>query len=126
LLPEYEEHLQLYREKYNVTDLYFAPIIFNMAINRSCYNLYFYAKVAHHCDMALYFDTGRNFIYVNQEFIDDYKNNVNRNTKIHFALNDKYFKPISNPVYFPEGYVNYKQASNCDEVIEQLENSNYV
>ena len=126
LLPEYEHYLQVYKEKNNVIDLYFAPVIFDMVINTSAYDVYLYAKIAHNCDLALYFDSGRNFIYINQEFIDEYKNNINRNTKIHFAQTDIYFKPISNPVYFPEGYVNYIQASNCDEIIKKLENSNYV
>lgn len=126
LLPEYEHDLQIYKEQNNVTHLYFAPLIFDMVVNTSAYDVYFYAKVAHNCDLALYFDSGRNFIYVNQEFIDEYKNNINRNTKIHFARTDVYFKPISNPVYFPEGYVHFIQASNCDDIIEKLENSNYV
>lgn len=126
LLPEYEYDLQLYKMEHNVTDMYFAPIIFDMVINTSAYDVYFYAKVAHNCELALYFDSGRNFIYINQEFIDEYKNGINKNTKIHFARTEQYFKPISNPVYFPKGYVNYIQASNCDDIIEKLENSNYV
>ena len=128
LLPHYDNELQVYKSENNVTDLYFAPIIFNMVITTSSYDVYFYAKVAHNCDLALYFDTGRNFIYVNQEFIDEYKNNLKRSTKIHFSLcnGDGYFKRLTNPLYFPHGYVNYIQAYNCDDIIERLENSNYV
>lgn len=126
LLSEYEHDLQIYKEQNNVTDLYFAPLIFDMVINTSCYNVYFYAKVAHNCDMALYFDTGKNFTYLNQEFIDEYKNNINRNTKIHFGVDDKYFKALTNPIYFPDGYVNFIQAENCNSIIEKLENSNYL
>jgi len=126
LLPEYDHDLQVYKIENNITDMYFAPLIFDMAINTSSYEVYLYAKIAHNCDLALYFDSGRNFIYVNQEFIDEYKNNINRNTKVHFAISDLYFKPLSNPLYFPEGYVNYIQASNCDKILEILDNSNYV
>jgi hypothetical protein len=126
LLPEYEHDLQVYKEQNNVTDLYFAPLIFNMVIDTSSYDVYFYAKVAHNCDLALYFDTGRNFIYLNQEFIDEYKNNINRNTKIHFGIDDKFFKPLSNQIYFPVGYVKFIQANGGDEIVEKLENSNYV
>ena len=128
LLPHYDNELQVYKQENNVTDLYFAPIIFNMVITTSSYDVYFYAKVAHNCDLALYFDTGRNFIYVNQEFIDEYKNNLKRSTKIHFSLcnGDGYFKRLTNPLYFPEGYVNYIHAPDCDVIIEKLDNSNYV
>uniref|UniRef100_A0A6C0BVY8 Uncharacterized protein n=1 Tax=viral metagenome TaxID=1070528 RepID=A0A6C0BVY8_9ZZZZ len=126
LLPEYEHYLQVYKEKNNVIDLYFAPVIFDMVINKSCYNVYFNAKVAHNCDVVLYFDTGKNFTYLNQEFIDEYKNNINRNTKIHFGISNYYFNSLSNPVYFPEGYVNFIQAENCDTIIEKLEKSNYL
>ena len=128
LLPQYENDLQVYKQENSVTDLYFAPIIFNMVITTSSYDVYFYAKVAHNCDLALYFDTGRNFIYVNQEFIDDYNNNINRNTKVHFSLNDGdgYFKRLTNPLYFPEGYINFIKASGSDEMIEKLEKNNYL
>jgi hypothetical protein len=76
----------------------------------------------------LYFDTGRNFVYVNQEFIDEYKNNVNQSTKIHFSLTegDGYFKRLTNPLYFPEGYMNFIQANGGDEMIEKLEKSSYL
>ena len=126
LLSEYEHKLEVYKVENNLTDLYFAPIIFDMVINTSCYNVYFYAKVAHNCDLALYFDTGRNFTYVNQEFIDEYKNNIKRNTKIHIGINNYYFKNLSNPVYFPDGYVKFIQANGTDDIIQNLENSNYV
>ena len=126
MLSEYEYDLQIYKEQNNVTDLYFAPLIFDMVMNTSCYNVYFYAKVSHNCDVALYFDTGRNFTYVNQEFIDEYKNNINRNTKIHFGVSNYYFKGLSNPVYFPDGYVKFIQAHSSYDIIENLENSNYV
>ena len=126
LLSEYEHKLDVYKVENNLTDLYFAPIIFNMVMNTSCYNIYFYAKVAHNCDIALYFDTGKNFTYINQEFIDEYKNNINRNTKIHFGVSNYYFKGLSNPVYFPDGYVKFIQAHSSYDIIENLENSNYV
>ena len=87
-MPHYENELQVYKSENNVTDLYFAPIIFNMVITTSSYDVYFYAKVAHNCDLALYFDTGRNFIYVNQEFIDEYKNNLYQYPFYHHILDD--------------------------------------
>lgn len=126
LLSEYEHDLQVYKIENNVTDLYFTNVLFGIDINTSCYNIYFCAKICHNCDLALYFDTGRNFTYINQEFINDYNNNVNRNTKIHIGVDDKYFKALSNPIYFPHGYSNYIQAENCKGIIEKLENSNYV
>lgn len=126
LLADYEHDLQVYKIENNIIDLYFAPVIFHMVKNTSCYNVYFFAKVAHHCHVALYFDTGKNFIYVNQEFIDDYNKNINRNTKIHIGRNNYYFKNLSNPVYFPDGYVKFIQANGADDIIQKLDNSNYV
>lgn len=97
-----------------------------MVINNSCYNVYFYAKVAHNCDVVLYFDTGKNFTYINEEFINEYKNNIKRNTKIHIGMNTHYFKNLSNPVYFPDGYVKFIEANGADDIIKNLENSNYL
>jgi len=125
LLSEYENDLQVYKIENNITNLYFTNVLFKIDINYSCYNIYFCAKVAHNCDVALYFDTGRNFTYINQEFIDEYKNNINRNTKIHFGIDDKFFKPLSNQIYFPDGYVKFIQAENCDSITKKLETCDY-
>ena len=125
LLSEYENDLQVYKIENNITNLYFTNVLFKIDINYSCYNIYFCAKVAHNCDVALYFDTGRNFTYINQEFIDEYKNNINRNTKIHFGIDDKFFKPLSNKIYFPDGYVKFIQAENCHSIIKKLETCDY-
>lgn len=126
LLSEYEHDLQIYKEQNNLTDLYFAPLIFDMVINTSCYNVYFYAKIAHNSDIALYFDTGKNFTYINEEFINEYNNNVNRNTKIHIGVNNYFFKNLSNPIYFPEGYVKFIEANGGSDIIEKIEKSNYL
>jgi hypothetical protein len=126
-LSHYEHDLQVYKIENNIKDLYFTNVLFQMDINnKSCYNVYFCAKVAHNCDISLYFDTGKNFTYVNQEFIDDYNKNINRNTKIHIGLNDKFFKALANPIYLPESYMKFIQANGADDIIQKLENSNYV
>jgi hypothetical protein len=126
LLSEYQDDLQVYKIENNITDLYFTNVLFEIGINNSCYNVYFCSKIAHNCDLSLYFDTGRNFTYVNQEFIDEYKNNINRNSKIHIGIDNYYFKNISNPVYFPDGYVKFILANGADDIITKLENNNYV
>jgi hypothetical protein len=120
-LSEYNHEIALYKMIHNITDIYFTAQQFNVPINSSCYNVYYCAKVAHNCDLAIYFDTGKNFTYVNYDFIEEYNSGVNTNKKIHFGVNDYYFKNLSNPCYFPDNYASFVVTNNRDEIIQKLE-----
>jgi hypothetical protein len=120
-LSEYNNELALYKIIHNIKDIYFTTEKFNIQVNISCYNVYYCAKVAHSCDVAIYFDTGKNFTYVNYDFIQDYNNGVNTNKKIHFGVSNHYFKNLSNPSYFPNGYADFIETNDCNSIISYLE-----
>uniref|UniRef100_A0A6C0HAG5 Glycosyltransferase n=1 Tax=viral metagenome TaxID=1070528 RepID=A0A6C0HAG5_9ZZZZ len=127
LLPYCDEIIKKYKEENNLNNcLYFVTEMFNINIDASCYNVYFCAKVAHYSDIVLYFDTGKNFTYVNKEFLDDYRYNVIRNNKIHIGANDGYYKNLTNSIHIPDGYVKFIQANGGDDIVEKLEKSNYI
>lgn len=120
-LSEYNHEIELYKMIHGIRDIYFTTQQFNVPINSSCYNVYYCAKVAHNCDLAIYFDTGKNFMYVNYDFIEEYKSGINTNKKIHFGVHDYYFKNLSNPIYFPNNYASFIVASNSNDIIQHLE-----
>jgi hypothetical protein len=75
----------------------------NVATSR---DIYYIAKICDVCDLSIYFDTGRNLIYFNTEFMEDFKRHPNRNQKIHFstAKYDFYFKHLNRSEVVPNGY----------------------
>ena len=120
-LSEYNHEIALYKIIHNITDIHFTAEKFNIGVNTNCYNIYYCAKVAHNCDIAIYFDTGKNFTYINYDFIQDYSSGVNTNKKIHFGVHDYFFKNLSNPKYFPNGYAEFIKTDNCDNIISYFE-----
>ncbi len=127
LLPHSDEIIKKYKEENNFNScIYFVTEMFNIHIDKSCYNVYFCAKVAHYCDVVIYFDTGKNFTYVNKEFLDDYKNNIIRSNKIHIGAYEDYYKNIHSSIHIPDGYVKFILANGGDDIVEKLEKSNYL
>jgi hypothetical protein len=85
-------------------------------------DIYYNAKICDACDLSIYFDTGRNFIYFNTEFMDNFKRHPNRNQKIHFstAAYDFYFKNLNRQEVVPNGYATQYIAENFAEVRTHL------
>lgn len=121
LLSEHNHEIAIYKLIHNITDVYFTTEQFNIDVNPSCYNVYYCAKVAHNCDLAIYFDTGKNFTYINNDFIQEYNSGINTNKKIHFGAHDYFFKNLSNPSYFPNNYATFINADNSNDIIQHLE-----
>lgn len=120
-LSQYDNEVGAYKNNNLIKDLYFTHSKFNVGVDVSCYNVYYCAKVAHNCDLAIYFDTGKNFTYLNYDFLQEYSSGENTNKKIHFGITYHYFKSLSNPEYFPSGYVEFIQTNNCDNIISYLD-----
>jgi len=119
-LSQYDHEIERYKNNNNVKDLYFTNSLFNIDLNDSCYFVYYCAKVAHNCGLAIYFDTGKNFTYFNYEFLQEYSSGENTNKKIHFGVTDFFFKNLSKPEYYQNGYVEFVQTNNCDNIINYL------
>jgi hypothetical protein len=107
ILPNKEDSLINEIKKYNLKNIYFANDLFNLTIDNSYKNLYYYAKIAHYSDVAIYFDTGINFIYINDEFINDYKNNKNISLKLHCTNTGKYYSSLNLYQNILQNYVNF-------------------
>jgi len=69
-------------------NIIFVNDMFNLTLDDTCENVYYYILIASHCDISYYFDTGRCFLYLNSQFI---KNNPDGKIRIHFACNDYYY-----------------------------------
>lgn len=85
-------------------------------------DIYYTAKICDACDLSVYFDTGRNFIYFNTEFMDNFKRHPKRTQKIHFstAKYDFYFKNLNRPEVVPFGYATQYIADNFTDVETHL------
>jgi hypothetical protein len=85
-------------------------------------DIYYNAKICDACDLSIYFDTGRNLIYFNTEFMDNFKRHPNRNQKIHFSTDtyDFYFKNLNRQEVVPFGYATQYIAENFAEVQTHL------
>lgn len=125
IFPESDPHLISYILVHNINDVYFCnnfiPDILNDFNNYTA--LYYNSKICVNCDFSIYFDTGRNFIYFNRDFIDDFKTGRTSNLKIHFSTSrfDFYFKNLmKNTEITPTTYSTQYIADGVNDVIKHL------
>ena len=102
-----------------ITNIIFADDMFNLTFDEDCENIYYYAKIAQHCDTSFYFDTGRCFLYVNNEFIEN-NNNIHNCKRYHIA-NDRYHYDLFNKFY-EKPYSDLIGCNNYTNVIHFIRN----
>jgi hypothetical protein len=71
LLPNKDSELLSYKLNNIINDMYFMTDEFNLTIDNSCRNLYYCTKFGNMCDITISFDTGRNYLYMNDDFINN-------------------------------------------------------
>jgi len=122
LLPYKEVELLNYKLYNNVKDMYFMSDEFNLTIDTTCRNLYYCTKFGNMCDITISFDTGRNYLYMNNEFINDFNNKINNNKKYHFGSHDLYNKNLlNNRLFSPSNYVQFISAMNYNDVVNYID-----
>ena len=127
ILPEEDDLVISYINTYNINDVYFCSNFLDNSIDdfNSSSELYYRAKICVTCDFSIYFDTGRNFLYLNRDFLDDFKQMRTKNIKIHFSTStfDFYFKNLSSDkTVVPVDYATQYIAEGANEVIQHLSN----
>jgi hypothetical protein len=125
IFPESDPHLISYIIMHNINDVYFCnnfiPDILNDFNNYT--SLYYSSKICVNCDFSIYFDTGRNFIYFNRDFISDFKTGRSSNVKIHFSTQrfNFYFNNLmKNTEITPPTYATQYIADGVNDVINHL------
>ncbi len=123
ILPEEDPLLYGYIYANNIKDVYFCNKFISNTLDdyRDSSSLYYRAKICVNCDISIYFDTGRNFIYFNRDFI---KSDSGKNKKIHFSTSrfDFYFKNLAKHTEItPVNYATQYIANCADDVIIYLE-----
>lgn len=122
LLPNKDPELLNYKLNNNIESMYFMTDEFNLNIDSSCRNLYYVTKFGNMCDITISFDTGRNYLYMNDEFVNEYKDNKNNNKKYHFGSWDKYYNNLlNNKLLAPANYVKFIKAMNYQEIVNYVD-----
>lgn len=123
LLPNKDSELLCYKLFHNIDDIKFMTDEFNLTIDSSCKNLYYCTQFGNNCNVTISFDTGRNYLYMNNEFIKDFKNN-NTNKKYHFGTWDKFYNNLlNNKLLAPPNYVQFIKATNYVEIVNYIDNN---
>jgi hypothetical protein len=100
------------KEKYP-NNIFFVNDEFNLIQDYTCHNLYISMTISYNCDYSLYFDTGRNFTYINEKFIK--LNNLNK--RYHIATTPGYFNNLNDEKIVPKDYIKFIKAQNIYELI---------
>jgi hypothetical protein len=118
LLPNKDSELLSYKLNNNINDMYFMTDEFNLTIDNSCRNLYYCTKFGNMCDITISFDTGRNYLYMNDDFI----NNQNNNKKYHFGSWDKFYNNLlNNKLLAPFNYVTFIKAITYRDIVNYID-----
>jgi hypothetical protein len=128
LLPQDDEIIM---NKYGIEkNVYFCSYIHTNILNIQLNDyhlsteLFYNAKMCISCHVSIYFDSGRNFMYFNSDFMNDFLQN-NKNKKIHLSTTeyyDKYFPSLNNKLIVPNNYASQYVSNNINEVINVLSN----
>jgi hypothetical protein len=117
LLPESDEYIR----NYFMTDVYFCgQFINNYPLDGTSKELYHRLKLCNTCDYSIYFDSGRNFLYFNREFIDAFKHKSDNNIKLQCSVNDSFYNNLTKNEYVPDNYSTNIIATCTKELIVQL------
>ena len=115
-IPNLSNKLLTYIISNNILNIIDCNIIFNLTVDNNCYNLYYYTYITNYCDTVIYYDTGRSFTYINDNFI------TNNNNKIHIATNCTYYNKLNiNNFLIPTDYVKLFICNNKNDIINNLE-----
>jgi hypothetical protein len=126
ILAEDDNDIISYINNKNINGVYFCSNFVDNNLNdyTSSSSLFYNSKICVNCDFSVYFDTGRNFLYFNIDFINDFKNNNNKNnTKIHLSTQqcEFLFKSLNNSLIVPYNYSAQYIANNVNDVIDNLD-----
>jgi len=113
-LPYKIDSIIHYIRENNITNIIFVDDMFNLTFDEDCENIYYYIKISQYCDISFYFDTGRCFLYVNNEFIEN-NNNILDVKRYHFANNPYYYNTFNK--YFEKSYSEYICSNNYTDII---------
>jgi len=117
-LPYKIENIVNYINENNITNIIFVDDMFYLSsTDEDCSNIYYYSKIALHCEVSFYFDTGRCFLYVNNEFIE---NNILGCKRYHVS-NDSYYYDMFNK-YFDNSYSSFVCCNNHIDIIHFIQN----
>lgn len=113
IIPHKNLYLDNYIKENNIDSIIFAEDLIFIDEYYSCRNLYYFSQMAYDSDISIYFDSGRNFLYANKNFI----NNPNDNIRIYFSNNIKYYQNINDPAIIPKEYMQYIQVYNYNDIL---------
>jgi ADP-heptose:LPS heptosyltransferase len=124
LLPNKDPDMLNYKLYNNIKDMYFMTDEFNLNIDNTCRNLYYCTKFGNMCDITISFDTGRNYLYMNNEFVNEFINKQNNNKKYHFGSHDTYNKNLlNNRLFSPENYIKFINAQDYKDIVNYINNN---
>ena len=114
--------LSEFDDKYKSYDVKYSRDFYDDEITDSR-DLYYTSKICHNCDLSIYFDTGRNLIYFNTEFMNDFKRDPDKHKKIHFstAISSRYFNNLNRHEIVPFGYATQYIAENFADIKGHLD-----
>jgi len=100
----------------SMKNVYFADDFLENVEYYDAKNFYHHAQMAYESDYSVYYDSGRNFMYMNKTFILE----NNKNIRLHLSNNDYYFKTLTTNVLIPDNYSNLVMVTNYLDIIDKL------
>lgn len=91
LLPEINEKLDKIIKIFNKNNIYDANKLFNLDINRKCYNIIYYGWICMKCNYSIHYDSGRAFTYINNYAV----NNDFITKRLHISNNNDYYQRMN-------------------------------
>jgi GR25 family glycosyltransferase involved in LPS biosynthesis len=100
----------------SMKNVYFADDFLENVEYYDAKNFYHHAQMAYESDYSVYYDSGRNFMYMNKTFILE----NNKNIRLHLSNNDYYFKTLTSNLLIPDNYSTLVMVTNCLDIINKL------
>jgi hypothetical protein len=112
LLPYKSDNIIHYIKDNGIKNIIFVDDLFNLHLDETCENIYYYAKVSLHCDTSFYFDTGRCFLYVNNDFIETDVNGCNR----YHISNNPFCYNLLNRFFYKKKFSEYIACNDYNHI----------
>ena len=106
----------------NNENVYFADDFVENVEYYDAKNFYYHAQMAYESDYAIYYDSGRNFMYLNKTFIED----NNKNKRLHLGNTDYYYDKLNRNSLVPIDYAKFIMVSDLSDIISELTKNIYV
>jgi len=100
----------------NNENVYFADDFVENVEYYDAKNFYYHAQMAYESEYAIYYDSGRNFMYLNKIFIEE----NNKNTRIHLGNTDYYYEKLNRNSLVPIDYAKFIMVSDAQDIISEL------